>query len=60
MAISIIIASLDFFRSNYKVSKEAENFLRQWLLFLVKESKFPVDNNTINVYNKICAYYEDI
>ena len=59
MAISIIIASFDIFRSNYKISKEAENFLRQWLLFLVKESKFPVDNVT-KVYNKICAFYEDI
>ena len=59
MAISIIIASFDIFRSNYNISKEAENFLRQWLLFLVKESKFPVDSVT-KVYNKICAFYEDI
>ena len=59
MAISIIIASFDIFRSNYKISKEAENFLRQWLLFLVKESKYPVDNVT-KVYNKICAFYENI
>ena len=59
IAISIIIASFDIFRSNYNISKEAENFLRQWLLFLVKESKFPVDNVT-KVYNKICAFYEDI
>ena len=59
MAISIIIASFDIFRSNYNISKETENFLRQWLLFLVKESKFPVDNVT-KVYNKICAFYEDI
>ena len=44
MAISIIIASFDIFRSNYNITKETENFLRQWLLFLVKESKFPVDN----------------
>ena len=58
-AISIIIASFDILRSNYKISKEAENFLRQWLLFLVKESKFPV-NNVTKVYNKICAFYEDI
>ena len=41
------------------MNKEVENFLRQWLLFLVKESKFPVDNIT-NVYNKVCAFYEDI
>ena len=59
IAISIIIASFDIFRSNYKISKEAENFLRQWLLFLVKESKYPVDSVT-KVYNKICAFYEDI
>ena len=59
MAISIIIASFDIFRSNYYITKETENFLRQWLLFLVKESKFPVDNVT-KVYNKICAFYEDI
>ena len=59
IAISIIIASFDIFRSNYKISKEAENFLRQWLLFLVKESKYPVDYVT-KVYNKICAFYEDI
>lgn len=59
MAIGIIIASFDIFRSNYNINKEAENFLRQWLLFLVKESKFPVDNVT-KVYNKICAFYEDI
>ena len=59
MAISIIIASFDIFRSNYNITKETENFLRQWLLFLVKESKFPVDNVT-KVYNKICAFYEDI
>ena len=58
-AISIIIASFDILRSNYKMSKEAENFLRQWLLFLVKESKFPVENVT-KVYNKICSFYEDI
>ena len=58
-AISIIIAAFDILRSNYKMSKEAENFLRQWLLFLVKESKFPVDHVT-RVYNKICAFYEDI
>jgi len=58
-AISIIIASFDILRSNYKMSKEAENFLRQWLLFLVKESKFPVDNVT-KVYNKVCSFYEDI
>ena len=58
-AISIIIAAFDILRSNYKMSKEAENFLRQWLLFLVKESKFPVDNVT-KVYNKICSFYEDI
>ena len=59
MAISIIIASFDIFRSNYNITKETENFLRQWLLFLVKESKFPVDNVT-KVYNKICAFYVDI
>lgn len=59
MAISIIIASFDIFRSNYNITKETENFLRQWLLFLVKESKFPVDNVT-KVYNKICAFYENI
>ena len=58
-AISIIIAAFDILRSNYKMSNEAENFLRQWLLFLVKESKFPVDHVT-RVYNKICAFYEDI
>ena len=58
-AISIIIAAFDILRSYYRMSKEAENFLRQWLLFLVKESKFPVDNVT-NVYNKICTFYEDI
>ena len=58
-AISIIIAAFDILRSNYKMSREAENFLRQWLLFLVKESKFPVDHVT-RVYNKICAFYEDI
>lgn len=58
-AISIIIAAFDILRSNYKMSKEAENFLRQWLLFLVKESKFPVDHVT-KVYNKVCAFYEDI
>ena len=58
-AISIIIAAFDILRSNYKMSKEAENFLRQWLLFLVKESKFPVDNVT-RVYNKICSFYEEI
>ena len=58
-AISIIIAAFDILRSNYKMSKEAENFLRQWLLFLVKESKFPVDHVT-RVYNKVCAFYEDI
>ena len=58
-AISIIIAAFDILRSNYNISKEAENFLRQWLLFLVKESKFPV-NNVTRVYNKICAFYEDI
>ena len=58
-AISIIIAAFDILRSNYKMSKEAENFLRQWLLFLVKESKFPVDNVT-KVYNKVCSFYEDI
>ena len=57
--ISIIIAAFDILRSNYKMSKEAENFLRQWLLFLVRESKFPVDNVT-KVYNKICSFYEDI
>ena len=59
LAISVIIASFDIFRSNYNVSKEAENFLRQWLLFLVKESKYPVDNVT-KVYNKICSFYENI
>ena len=59
LAISIIIASFDIFRSNYNISKEAENFLRQWLLFLVKESKYPVDNVT-RVYNKICSFYENI
>ena len=58
-AISIIIAAFDILRSNYKMSKEAENFLRQWLLFLVKESKFPIDNVT-KVYNKICSFYEEI
>ena len=58
-SIGIIIASFDILRSNYKMSKEAENFLRQWLLFLVKESKFPLDSVT-KVYNKICAFYEDI
>lgn len=58
-AISIIIASFDIFRSNYNISKEAEKFLRDWLLFLVKESKFPVEQVT-RVYNKICAFYEDI
>ena len=57
--ISIIIAAFDILRSNYKISKEAENFLRQWLLFLIKESKFPVDNVT-KIYNKICSFYEDI
>ena len=58
-AISIIITSFDILRSNYKISKDVENFLRQWLLFLVKESKFPVDYIT-NVYNKICYFYENI
>lgn len=58
-AISVIIAAFDILRSNYKMSKEAENFLRQWLLFLVKESKFPVENVT-KVYNKVCSFYEDI
>ncbi len=58
-AISIIIAAFDILRSNYRMSKEAENFLRQWLLFLVKESKFPV-NNVTKVYNKVCSFYEDI
>lgn len=58
-AIGIIIASFDILRSNYKMSKEAENFLRQWLLFLVRESKFSVDFVT-KVYNKICAFYEGI
>ena len=57
--ISVIIAAFDILRSNYKMSKEAENFLRQWLLFLVKESKFPVENVT-KVYNKVCSFYEDI
>ena len=59
IAIGIIITAFDILRSNYKINKEAENFLRQWLLFLVKESKIPVDNVT-NVYNKICSFYEDL
>ena len=58
-AISIIIAAFDILRSNYKIDKDVENFLRQWILFLVKESKFPVEYIT-NVYNKICYFYENI
>ena len=58
-AISIIIAAFVIIISNYKMSKEAENFLRQWLIFLVKESKFPVDHVT-RVYNKVGAFYKDI
>ena len=59
MAISIIIVAFDILRSNYKMSTEVENFLRLWLLFLIKESKFPVDYVT-HAYNKVCAFYEDI
>ena len=58
-AISIIIAAYDIIRSNYKMSKEADNFLRQWLIFLVKGSKFSVDHIT-RVYNKVCAFFKDI
>ena len=59
LAISIIIASFDIFRRNYNISKEAENFLSQWLLFLVKESKYPVDNVT-RAYNEFNSFYENI
>lgn len=58
-AIAIIITAFDILRSNYTISNEAENFVRQWLLFLVKESKFQIETIT-SVYNKICMFYEDI
>ena len=58
-AIGIIIAAFDILRSNYNISQDAENFIRQWLLFLVQESKYSVEMIT-HVYNKICQFYEDI
>ena len=58
-AIGIIIAAFDILRSNYNISQDAENFIRQWLLFLVQESKYSVEMIT-HVYNKICRFYEDI
>ena len=58
-AIGIIIAAFDILRSNYNISQDAENFIRQWLLFLVQESKYSVEMIT-HVYNKICLFYEDI
>jgi hypothetical protein len=56
IAISVIVISFDILRSNSKtLKKENENFLKQWIIFLIKESEY--SNKLINhVYAKIVEY----
>lgn len=58
-AIAIIIASFDILRSNFVITKTIEDFIRQWILFLINESKYSIELIT-KVYNKICKFYEDL
>jgi hypothetical protein len=56
IAISIIVTSFDILRSNSKtLNKDNENFLKQWIVFLIKESEY--SNKMISyVYGKIVEY----
>ena len=60
IAISIIVMSFDILRSNsLTLGKEKENFLKQWIIFLIKESEYK--NHVINhIYQKIMNYLNDV
>jgi len=56
-AIACIVAAFDILRSNSKeLSKDSENFMRQWILFIISESQY--DPELINsTYNKLVDFY---
>merc|ERR1712032_1594834 len=56
-SVSCIVAAFDILRSNSNnFEKESEDFMRQWILFIINESSY--ETNLINdVYNKIVEYY---
>ena len=60
IAISIIVMSFDILRSNsLTLGKEKENFLKQWIIFLIKESEYK--NHIINhIYQKIMNYLNEV
>jgi hypothetical protein len=60
IAIGIIVISFDILRSNsLSLGKEKENFLKQWIVFLIKESEFK--KHVINhIYEKIMEYLNDV
>jgi len=60
IAISIIVIGFDVLRSNsLSLGKERENFLKQWVVFLIKESEYK--KHVINhIYEKIINYLNDV
>ena len=59
LAISIIIAACNIIFRKYHKSETAENFIRQWLWDIFKESNYPL--NTIEkIHNEIIFFFENI
>ena len=59
-AICIIVASFDILCANSKkISEEIENFLKQWIIFLIKSSSYTL-NIIKELYRKIIESYQNV
>jgi len=56
-AIACIIAAFDILRSNsHSLTKDSENFIRQWILFIINESNYGSDSIN-SAYTRIVDFY---
>lgn len=59
-AICIIVASFDILCANSKkISEEIEDFLKQWIIFLIKSSSYTL-NIIKELYRKIIESYQNV
>ncbi len=54
--ISLMTFAFDILRSNMKVKKSGENYIKKWLFFLIKQNNYSTETAT-KVYDEISDFY---
>jgi len=55
-AIACLVAAFDIIRSNMEIPIEGENFIKEWLKFIIHESNYN-NNEVCKLYSSIVEYY---